>query len=182
MYRNSYTGASFSLTNRAARVVWQLVWVLFFRLSPAPLHGWRAFLLRLFGATIGKGSHIYPAVKIWAPWQVTIGKGTGIANGVNLYSQGKITIGDRTTVSQGSHLCTGTHDYTLPEHPLFTAPIFIGNHVWIAAEVFVHPGVNIADGCVVGARSVVVGDLPAYTVCTGHPCRVIKPRQMKAPL
>ena len=54
--------------------------------------------------------------------------------------------------------------------------IVIGENAWVGADVFVGPRVTIGDLCVVGARSVVVRDLPARTVCVGNPCRPIKPR------
>jgi putative colanic acid biosynthesis acetyltransferase WcaF len=176
--RDTHSGPSFSLRNRVGRVLWNVVYLLFFRLSPKIFHNWRSFLLRCFGAQVGKGAHVYPGVKIWAPWNVTLGEQCGIANGVILYSQGKITIGKKTVISQGAHICAGTHDYTKPGFPLVTMPINVGSDVWIAAEAFVHPGVTINNGCVIGARSVVVNDMPAWMVCTGHPCKAIKPRQI----
>ncbi|RYF46866.1 MAG: putative colanic acid biosynthesis acetyltransferase, partial [Cytophagaceae bacterium] len=50
------------------------------------------------------------------------------------------------------------------------------DNAWVAAEVFIHPGVTIGNGCVIGARSVVVSDMPQWMVCTGHPCKPLKPR------
>lgn len=176
--QDTFTGPSFSLRNRVARVIWNFFWILLFRFSPNPLHGWRTFLLKIFGAKVGRGVHVYPGVKIWAPWNVSLADECGIASGATLYSQGKITIGCRTVISQGVNLCAGTHDYTKPGFPLVTRPIEIGNNVWIAAEAFVHPGVTIGEGCVIGARSVVVQDMPAWTVCAGHPCKPVKERQM----
>ncbi|QMU27434.1 LbetaH domain-containing protein [Adhaeribacter radiodurans] len=173
---NTHIGPSFSIGNRLARVVWNLVAILFFRFSPRTFHWWRSFLLRTFGAKIGKGVHVYPKVKIWAPWNLELGSECGIANGVILYSQGKITIGTRAVLSQGAHLITGTHDYTKIGFPLITKPINVGNYVWIAAEAFVHPGVTIGDGCVIGARSVVTKDMPIWMVCSGFPCKPIKER------
>lgn len=174
---DTFRDPSFSFSNRLARLIWNIVASSFFRWSPRPLHAWRAFLLRLFGAKIGKGAHIYPGVRVWAPWNLEVGEETGIADGVTLYSQGKIVIGRRTVISQGAHLCAGTHDYSEPGFPLVTRPIAVGDHVWIAAEAFVHPGVTIPDGVVVGARSVVTKELPAWTVCSGFPCVPLKPRR-----
>lgn len=174
--QDTFTGASFSLKNRLTRVLWNLINFLFFRFSPRPFHKWRILILRIFGAKIGKGVHVYPKVNIWAPWNLILMDECGIANGSTLYSQGKITIGKRTVISQGAHLVAGTHDYTKLGFPLFTKPITIGDYVWIAAETFIHPGIEIADGCVVGARSVVTKNMPAWMVCSGHPCIPIKKR------
>lgn len=177
--QNTFKGPSFSFKNRAGRLLWELTVVLLFRYSPKPLHQWRAFLLRCFGAKIGRGVHVYPKVKIWAPWNLEIGHECGIANGVILYTQGKIHIGSRTVISQGAHLVAGTHDYTKAGFPLITKPIRIGNNVWIASDVFVHPGVTIGDGCVIGARSLVSEDMPSWMVCAGHPCKPIKVRVLE---
>lgn len=173
---DTVTGPSFSLRNRLLRMLWGLTVALLFRPSPKPFHGWRSLLLRLFGASVGKGVHVYPGVKIWAPWNLVLGDECGIANGVILYSQGKISIGRRAVVSQGAHLVAGTHDYTHPGFPLVTRPISIGDYAWVAAEAFIHPGVVVAEGCVVGARSVVQKNLPPWTVCAGHPCQPLKER------
>jgi len=160
-------------------MAWNMVHLILFRPSPIPLHGWRSFLLRIFGAKVGKGVHVYPKVTIWAPWNLELADQCGVANEAILYSQGKIKIGFRTTISQRTHLCAGTHDYTKPGFPTITKPITIGDNVWIAAEAFVHPGMVIGDGCVIGARSVVTTDMPAWTVCTGHPCQPVKARIME---
>ncbi|MDR3697534.1 WcaF family extracellular polysaccharide biosynthesis acetyltransferase [Mucilaginibacter sp.] len=167
---------SFSLKNRLGRVIWHIAYVFFFQFSPKPFFSWRSFLLRLFGAKVGRGAHIYPKVKIWAPWNLVLGDQCGIANGVMLYSQGEINIGNKTVISQGAHICAGTHDYTRKGFPLICMPINIGNEAWVAADAFIHPGVTIGDGCVIGARAVVVKDMPPWMVCAGHPCRPIKKR------
>ncbi len=108
-----------------------------------------------------------------------LGDECGIASGAELYSQGKITIGYRAIISQGTYVCTGTHDYTKRGHPLYTKPIVIGDKVWLAAYCFIHPGVTIGQGAVIGARSVVTKDMPAWMVCAGHPCKPLKERVME---
>jgi putative colanic acid biosynthesis acetyltransferase WcaF len=101
-----------------------------------------------------------------------------VANGALLYTQGKITIGKHAVISQGAHLCAGTHDYNLPNFPLYTKPIIVGEYAWVAAEAFIHPGITIGEGCVIGARAVVTKDMPSWMVCSGHPCKPIKPRNL----
>ncbi|AKD03987.1 WcaF family extracellular polysaccharide biosynthesis acetyltransferase [Pontibacter korlensis] len=173
---DTVTGPSFSLKNRLGRVLWSLVSALLFRYSPNPMHRWRSFLLRSFGAKVGRGVHIYPKAKIWAPWNLELADQSSAADGAILYSQGKIYIGRRAVVSQGVHLCAGTHDYSQSGFPLITKPIYIGDHAWVAAEAFVHGGVSVGEGCVIGARSVVTKDMPPWMVCSGHPCKPIKKR------
>ena len=175
---DNHTGPSFSFKNRMGRLIWNVISAIFFRFSPNFLHGFRRFLLRSFGAQVGKGVHVYPRVKIWAPWNVVLLDECGIANGAILYSQGKITVGQRAVVSQGVHLCAGTHDYNDPGFRLITMPIVIGDQAWVAAEAFIHPGVEIGQGCVIGARSVVTKSMPAWMICAGHPCKPLKEREL----
>lgn len=175
----AFTNPSFSLKNRAGRTLWAVICFLLFRPSPRPFHAWRRIVLRLFGARLGKRCHIYPGAVIWAPWNLSCGAQSGIADGVVVYNQAPITIGRRVTISQGTHLCTGSHDYESARFDLVARPIEIYDHVWIAAECFVAPGIRIGEGAVIGARSVVLRDVPPWTVCAGHPCKVIKSRQWR---
>ena len=176
---DTHTGPSFSLRNRLARLVWNVAYALLFYPSPRPFHGWRRLVLKLFGAKIGKGCHIYPHARIWAPWNLICDNEAGVGDGAILYNQALITLGKRAVVSQGAHLCSGSHDYESPGFELFAKPITVGAHAWLAAECFVHPGVTIGEGAVIGARSVVTRDMPAWTVCAGNPCKPIKPRVMR---
>ena len=99
-----YTQPSFSLKNRLARLTWGLVYILFFRTSPRLLHKWRSFLLRCFGAKIGKDCHVYPHAKIWAPWNLVMADNAGIADDVNCYCIEVITLGKKVVVSQGIYV------------------------------------------------------------------------------
>ena len=177
--QSAFTGPSFTLRNRLARLAWGIVCALLFRPSPRPLHAWRCWLLTRFGARIAHGCHIYPGAIIWAPWNLTCHEEAGVANGAILYNQAPIVLGKRAVISQGAHLCTGTHDFESEGFELYAKPITVGDHAWLAAECFVHPGVTVGEGAVVGARSVVTRDVPAWTVCAGNPCKPIKPRKMK---
>lgn len=178
---DAFTGPSFTLRNRLARALWGIVCALFFRPTPKPLHAWRAMILRLFGAKLGRRCHVYPKAIIWAPWNLELGDETGVADGAILYNQATIRLGRRVVISQGAHLCSGTHDYEDPGFPLYAKPITVHDHAWIAAEAFIHPGTTIGEGAVVGARSVVTKDVPPWMVSAGHPCKPIKPRVLKKP-
>ena len=176
---DTYLGPSFSLKNRILRVIWNGCYVILFKYSPRPFHSYRSFLLRLFGAKIGKNVHIYPKVKIWAPWNLFIEDEVGVADGVDLYSQGKIILEYRSIISQRSYLCTGTHDFNLKGHPLYTKDIIVKKYAWIAAEAFIGPGVTVGDGAVVGARSAVFKNVNAWNVVGGNPAKFIKTRQIR---
>jgi putative colanic acid biosynthesis acetyltransferase WcaF len=172
-----YRQASFSLRNRLARALWGIVWLLLFRPSPRPLHSWRAFLLKAFGAKVGASCHVYPGVKIWAPWNIGLGDCIGVADGVTLYSMERIEIGDYAVISQGAHLCAGSHDFNSPNFQLIAAPIAVGARTWLCAESFVGPGVSIAEGSVIGARGVVAKSITTeWCVWAGVPVKKIGER------
>lgn len=173
-----YRRASFALGHRLRRFVWNSVHALLFRTSPRPCHVWRAWLLRLFGARLGQGCHVYPGVKVWAPWNMRLGNYVGIADGVTLYCMDRIEIGDYAVISQGAYLCGGTHNYNSANFQLVIKPILIGTRAWVCAEVFIHPGVVVPEGAVVGARAVVTRSLvEPWAVYAGNPCRQVGTRQ-----
>src|SRR5260221_298584 len=169
-----------SLANRVGRSVWHIVWLLLFRPTPRLLHPWRCFLLRVFGAKLGHAVHPYPSARIWAPWNLEMGDHACLSEDVDCYCVDKIRIGKHSTVSQYSYLCSASHGYDQAAMPLLTAPITIGERVWIAADVFVGPGVTIGDGAVVTARSSVFSDLPEWMVARGNPAVAVKPRSFGA--
>ena len=167
-----------SRANRWARLLWGAVYAMLFRPSPRPLYGWRRWLLRLFGARIASTASIYPKVRCWGPWNLTIGEYVGIADHVDLYCVAPIEIGSHTTISQYTYLCGATHDFERVERPVVAMPITVGRYCWLAADVFVGPGVTIGDGTVVGARSSVFHDLPGWKICVGTPARVLRDRKL----
>jgi len=165
--------------NKLARGLWCLIWALLFRPTPPQLHAWRTFLLRLFGASLGRGVHVYPSCTIWAPWNLEMGEKSCLGRGVRCYNVDRVQIGANVVVSQYSHLCTATHDVEDPAMRLVTAPIRIESQAWVCADVFVAPGLTIGQGAVVGARSSVFRDLPPWTVCTGSPARPGRERKLR---
>lgn len=156
--------------------LWWLVQASLFAWSPQFLYGWRRFLLRAFGAQVGKGVLIRPTARITYPWKVEIGDYSWIGDDVTIYSLSEIHIGAHSVVSQKSYLCAGSHDYNDHTFPLTGAKIHIGNHCWLATDVYVAPGITINDGCIIGARSSVFKDLPGMSICVGSPARMIKTR------
>jgi putative colanic acid biosynthesis acetyltransferase WcaF len=176
---DTFAVPSFSVRNRLARAVWGVAHFLLIRWTPRPCHRWRALVLRIFGAKLGSRCHIYAKAVIWAPWNLEAGDECGVADGAILYNQAPIRLGRRVVISQGSHLCTGTHDYEDAGFPLRCESIVVCDQAWIAAECFIHPGVTIGEGAVIGARSVVIKDMPEWMVCAGNPCVPIKPRALK---
>ena len=167
------------LGNRFARAIWSIVYTLLFRTSPRNLHWWRNLLLRAFGARLHPTARVYPRARCWAPWNLSMDENSCIGDDVDVYNVAPISIGVHSTVSQYSYLCAATHDHEDAAHPLVPKPITIGSRCWVAADVFVGPGVTIGDGTVVGARSSVFKDLPEWVVAAGTPARPTGPRALR---
>jgi len=172
-------GPSFSLTNRLTRVVWGMAWLVFARFTPPPLHGWRGFMLRCFGARVGRGARVYGSARIWLPANLELGEGVLIGPGARLYNQGHIRIGAHSVISQRAHICASSHDVRDPHFQLVLRPVTIGAGCWVAAEAFVGPGVTMRDRSVLAARGALFGDAAADGIYTGNPAQFLKPRDLR---
>ncbi|MDW1821124.1 hypothetical protein R7Z10_12090 [Vibrio sp. Vb1018] len=159
------------------RVLWGGGRILF-RVIPRPFYKPRRMLLRLFGAKVGSHVNISNTACIYFPWNLEIGDWSSIGDYVYVYNLGKITIGKESTISHKSHLCAGSHDYTVPDLPLLKPSIIVEDQAWICADSFVGPGVHISQGAVIGARSVVNKDVESWVVVAGNPAKYINKRKL----
>jgi putative colanic acid biosynthesis acetyltransferase WcaF len=168
---------STSMRNRLSRACWAIAYLLLFRPSPRPLHAWRAFLLRLFGARVGARTRIYPRARIWAPWNLVCEDTVSVADDAEIYNPAKVTLRSHSIISQQAYLCGATHDYDDPAFPMIWAPISIGRYAWIGARAVVLMRINVGDGAVLGLGSVATHDLDAWSVYAGVPARLIGKRK-----
>ncbi|MFM7642864.1 MAG: putative colanic acid biosynthesis acetyltransferase [Cyanobium sp.] len=173
----SRSGNCFTIQSRAYRLLWNFAYALFFRPSPRPFHFWRRWMLRAFGAKIAGPARIYPNARIWWPAHLVIRGRSGIADEAWIYNVAPVEIGHNVVISQQVMICTASHDYTIPGFPLIASSIRIDDEAWLAARCFVHPGVSVGRGCIVGACSVVVKSLLPWGVYAGNPAIKLKDRQ-----
>jgi putative colanic acid biosynthesis acetyltransferase WcaF len=171
-----YLRPNTTLRNRAGRVLWHAVYVTLFRWSPRPMHSWRAFLLRSFGAKIGPRSRIYPKARIWAPWNLECEDAVAIANDAVVYNPARVRLGSHSIVSEQAYLCGATHDYTDPTFPMVSRSITIERYAWICARASVQMGVTVREGAVLGLGAVATRDLAPWSVYAGVPARRVKAR------
>lgn len=111
---------------------------------------------------------------------LTIGNRSGVGIDCEIY--GPVTIGNDVMMGPEVVIYTSGHRFDRTDIPMMDQgstkpePVTIGNDVWIGRRVMIMPGVNIGDGCVIGAGAVVTKDIPPYSVAGGVPAKVIKKR------
>lgn len=115
----------------------------------------KVWVLRFFGARVGKSVVIRSRVNITFPWRIEIGDHAWIGDEVMILSLDQVTIGNNVCVSQRAFICSGSHDFRSETFDLVTEPITIGDSSWIAASAFVGPGVNLPCGSLVKAGEIV---------------------------
>jgi len=170
-----------SLKAKIIRLGWGICEILFWKLSPTWAWGFRRFMLRVFGASVGKRVKIHPSVKVIIPWHITIGDDVIIHERAILYALGDIVIGDQSEIGPLVHVCAGTHDYTDPAFTLLRQPITIGKRCVLCAASFVAPNVTLADGTILMPRSAIYIDSQSETCYIGNPAKIhsIEPVQDK---
>lgn len=151
----------------------QLAWYFFnvlFLVNPLnPLSGIKIFLLRLFGARIGKGVMIKPSVNIKYPWLLQVGDNVWIGENVWIDNLVKVTIGNHCCLSQGAMLLTGNHNYKKTTFDLMVGEIILEEGVWIGAKSIVVSGVTCRSHSVLSVCSVASSDLQQDTIYRGNP-------------
>lgn len=108
-------------------------------------------------------------------YNIKLGENVYINFNCNFIDDGKITIGKNVLFAPAVTIATVGHplDPKMREY-MYTAPVTIGDDVWIGAGAVICPGVTIGSGSVIGAGSVVTTDIPENSLAVGNPCRVLR--------
>lgn len=176
-----YLRPAFSTKNKLGRVAWNIVWLLLYRPSPRPMHAWRSFLLRSFGAKMGPNCHFYPGSRVWAPWNLICAEQVAAGDGAEIYNPAPMHFGSHAILSQGCYICGATHDFDDPTFPLLAYSMEVGAYAWICARACVAPGVQVGEGAVLGLASVASRDLEPWGVYAGAPAAKVKTRKRVIP-
>lgn len=136
----------------------------------------RVAVVRMFGASVGRGVYLQPGVRIKFPWRLTIGDHSWIGQDVWLDNLAPVSIGSHCCVSQGAYVCTGSHDWKSETFDLVVKPVVIGDGAWIGAGASVAPGVTIGQAAVLTLGSVATWDLDAGWIYQGNPAAPVRER------
>jgi putative colanic acid biosynthesis acetyltransferase WcaF len=166
-----------SFHERVGLLLWTIIWPVFCGWTPKPLNAWRLMWLRIFGCRIEGTPFVHQRARIQIPWHVTLHDKSCVGDRANLYSLGEIELRRSCVIAQEAYLCTGTHDFNNPKLPLVTAKITIGIDAFVGARAFIMPGVQVGDGAVVGACSLVIDNVEPRMIVAGSPARFIRSRE-----
>lgn len=172
----------FSVTKRKHEIVAWLIYTHLLSKIPYSLgNKCRNHYAHRYLKNFGKFSSISTNVRLLSPAGISIGQNVGIARDVNIDGRGGIEIGDFSIIGFESVLLTSTHNSSIKEIPIakqgmYSKQVKIGKNCWIGLRVTVLPGIEIGDGCIIGANSVVTKNIPSNSVAVGVPARIIRER------
>ena len=135
---------------------------------------------KLTGTQVDKSFRCFPPFYTDCGKNIKIGKNVFINACCRFQDQGGIEIGDGSLIGHNTTIATLNHDFNAAKRAnLHPSPVKIGKKVWIGSDCTILPGVEIGDGAVIGAGSVVTKNVPASSVAVGNPARVIKQIEIK---
>ena len=149
--------------------------------------------LRLLFATnfksivVGKNLAISYGVKIYPSQYVNIGDNVMIGRDVIISTsksgRSPISIGNNVMIAHRSLIIGGNHEYSRTDIPIniqgegVQGAIIVEDDVWIGAGCIILSGVRIGKGSIIGSGSIVIKDIPKYSIAVGNPAKVIKNRK-----
>lgn len=142
-------------------------------------------IIHLLFGSCGENARVNQPIWVDYGCNISLGANSLINMNCTLLDTGRITIGDNTLIGPDVKIYTAIHPFSADEriytdevgHSAIrtqTAPVVIGNNVWIGGGAIILPGVTIGDNTVIGAGSVVTKSIPANAVACGNPCAVKK--------
>lgn len=164
--------------NAFKRLLWYYVNAVVFKSALFPINGLKSGLLKLFGAQLGKGVVVKPAVNIKSPWFLTIGNHTWLGENVWIDNLVMVNIGSNVCLSQGAILQTGSHNYKKSTFDLITGSIVLEDGVWIGCGAIINQGVTVGSHAVLTSGSVATKNLDAYSIYQGNPAVKVRSREI----
>jgi len=146
-----------------------------------PIWSFRRLFFTLCGVKIGPGSTIHMGVRFFSPGGVHIGEDSVIGFRSFLDGRAPLVIGNHVDMASEVMIYNSEHDLDSADFHTTTAPVLIGDYVFIGPRAIILPGVTIGRGAVIAAGAVVTKDVPDFAFVGGVPAREIGRRRNKHP-
>ena len=130
----------------------------------------------LFGS-VGAKVCVEPPFRCDYGFNIHVGDDFYANYGCVILDSAKVTIGDHVFLGPNVQIYTPCHPIYAParnEGYEYAKEVTIGDDVWVGGNVTIVPGAHIGSNVVIGAGSVVTGDIPDGVVAAGNPCRIIR--------
>lgn len=137
------------------------------------------FIFRSFGVNnmIDYRTYFRYPSKIEIGSNVTINRGTNIY-GSHFVKEAVVVIGNNVAIGPEVKMFSASHDYTSLDLPNIAQSIIVNDNCWIGGGAILLPGVELGEGVVIGAGSVVSCSIPAWSIAVGNPASIIKHRSL----
>lgn len=175
---DTYNNSWYNPGGGLKRILWYFTNLIFFRSSLIPLFSFKRFLLRAFGAEIGKSVVIKPRVNIKYPWYLKIGDHCWIGEDVWIDNLALISIGNHVCLSQGCLLICGSHDYTKSSFDLKVGTIILEDGVWIGCKAVVAMNTVCGEHSILSVNSVAPKVMEPFGIYQGNPAIMIRNRKI----
>ena len=159
-------------------IFWHLFNVLVFSNRFIHLPKIKPWILRLFGAHVGRNCVIMPDVYIKYPWKLKLGNYVSLGIGVFIDNYSRVEIGDHSTISQGAIIETGNHNYKSIGFDFMSESIVIEDGVWICLNCVVVAPAVIKSHSIILPHSVLTGETEPYGIYRGNLAIKIKERKL----
>ena len=166
--------------SRMVLAIWFFLGSPLVRCSLIPSSKLRSWILRLFGARIGRHVVLKPGIRVKYPWRLSVGDNSWVGEDCWLDNLEQTSIGENVCISQGAYLCTGNHDWTDRSFGLIVKPIRLLDGAWVGAKCVIGPGVELGECAVAAAGSVVSRSIPEYEIHAGNPAGFVRRRVLQA--
>lgn len=144
-----------------------------------PIHIFRILIYVLEGVKVARGVHIHMGTQFFKPSGVEIGEGSVIGQNAFLDGRDKLIIGKHVDIASDVMIYNSEHDINSQDFHAVSAPVEVGDYVFIGPRAIILPGVKIGRGAVVAGGAVVTKDVAEFAIVGGVPARFIGERKMK---
>ena len=162
-------------------MLWNKIGSRFFACTPQNAYAFRTLMLKFFGMKCGLRVRVRRNVFIDKPWNVVADDLVIFGDRSIINATAQIRIGKRSVISQYAMLMTKVGSVSKSGLANTVGSINIEADCWIATDTLVLPNASVKTGTVVGARSIVQGQLPSWSICTGEPAVVRTSRVLYGP-